>query len=1534
MADFLAALCNSDRTDPFPVWYNGSVGYCFTQLVLNVLPHTALAFVSACYLNTPRSRWENFTWSWECRIIISFVLVSLFLIDGVAVVFFPDLPTLWLEVLVDSVAVIAWLVHGLAAVALAQSQYSSSRGPAILPFFAVLPAPALIIILVADCQSGQVTCADFLSSWLRFILICAELTLLLAYIIVLVASQLGRNELSSEREPLLQSGTTGPERQIVAEDGASWISRLFYFWMNPLMKRGYNRQISQPNNVYQLPLKLRTDNIQEHFQKCWQMCTLEKTSSKTNKQYRPKPDSSQSIRRKSRSNRQRSEGTQEEATFADTDTEVQLLSVLHRAFGCRYYCLGLLKFVGSMLGFAGPLLLNLLVTFMGSSTEKVTKGIWYALGLFLSTFVGAILLNQFTYQVMKIGLSVRSAIISAIYRKALRVNITTLSKFTVGEIVNFMSTDTDRIVNFFPSFHEVWSLPIQFSITLYLLYQQVGVAFLGGLVIGILLVPLNKIIANIIMENNKKLLEHKDSRVRLMTEILFGMRVIKFYTWEKHFVDMVDKYRQKELGRLRIIKYLDAVCVYMWAALPVVISILTFVTYSLLGHQLTAAKVFTTLALVGMLIQPLNNFPWVLNGILQAKVSLDRIQRFLQLSDQDLNSYYMTGEPDDPNSVIELHDASFSWIPSETSSDRSYHDNDASRDGSLKLLNMNLMMKQGELIGIVGKVGCGKSSLLAAILGELNRLDGELYVALQDEGFGLAAQEPWIQFATIRENILFGSKFNAKRYQEVIEACALSEDLNILPDGDQTDVGESGVTLSGGQKARVALARAVYMDKDLYLLDDPLAAVDAHVASHLWDNCIMGILKHKTIILCTHRTEFLDKADMVVLLDNGLLVQAGTPDQILPMVEAYPSTKKKTSKKKATAKAKSSEEEEEEEEKKPVDPASMQVKPGGEEEKKVGAVALRVYRTYWLSVGKWLAFSVLLCLFIMQASRNLSDWWLSHWISHLEHENNGSTPSNHSKSLYTRFTRSHDKGKVSSEVKFYLTVYGSIATVNTIITAARAFLFAFGAICAAVTLHNKLLHRVLKATMMFFDTTPTGRIVNRFSSDLYSVDDTLPFILNIFLAAMYGLLGTLLMISYSLPWIMLVLVPLAILYYYMQRYYRFTSRELKRLTAITFSPIYTQFSETLTGLTTIRASRAVPRFEEENGHRLELNQRCLFTSNAAVQWLDIRLQMIGVTVVTSIAVIAVIEHAMKRGNPGLVGLALSYALSVTNLLSGVISSFTQTESQMVSVERLEEYVTEIPSEPQDGDIEVPDTWPQEGVVVFRDVVLMYRQGLPHVLNGVNIKINAGEKVGIVGRTGSGKSTLFLALFRMVELSEGQIFIDNIDTKAVSLVELRSKLAIIPQDPFLFSGTVRENLDPLDHHTDQELQAVLEQCHLLEVTRRIGGLEAQLGERGKNLSIGQRQLICLARALLTQVKILCIDEATASVDQKTDQLLQETIRERFAEKTVLTIAHRLNTIMDSDRILVMHAGVVQEFDSPSILSKQKDSYFYQLIHGGN
>uniref|UniRef100_A0AAY5KK77 ATP-binding cassette sub-family B member 6 n=1 Tax=Esox lucius TaxID=8010 RepID=A0AAY5KK77_ESOLU len=1452
--EFISGLCHTDSLNPFPVWQDGAISHCFNQLILGALAHCVVAVFSACYLSNisatvnPSILFRSSPpCAWGFRLTSALLVALLFLGDVILVALLHQ-GDVYLDVLADGCAILAWLVHFGALLVLRGSVYRTTRGPCTLLLLVLLPLPNLVVTLLAYAQDATYLDLGEPLRVARLALAAARVLPLLAYLLAFGAPCVAERSYASmsvndaDDSLLIPESSLQDTGEMVAEDECSCVSRLLYLWLNPLLRRGRRGELERPCDVYLLPRKLRTDAVRQH---------------------------------------------------------VGLLKVLHKAFGPWYYLLGLLKLACKVLGFAGPLLLSSLVNYMEEEDAPISWGAWCAAGLFFSTFTSAIIRNLFIFEVSKVALTARAALVTAVYRKALRVSGGSLAaRFTLGEVVNLMSTDADRVVGFFNSFHEVWSLPFQLSVALYLLYLQVGVAFLGGLGVALLLVPLNKVLATRIVENNKHMLAYKDSRVKLMTEVLYGIRVIKFYNWEAHFARRIAGYREQELSHLKATKYLDALCVYTWAALPIVISILTFITYVLLGHQLTAAKVFTTLALVGMLILPLNSFPWVLNSTLEAKVSLDRIQRFIKLPDQDLGAYYSHG------TVVLVYE-------------------EAEGDTGL-------------LVVVVGKVGCGKSSLLAAITGELSRLGGTVYVQGREDGFGLAAQEPWIQHATVRDNILFGRDYDSGFYQAVVEACALTDDLNILPNGDRTEVGENGVTLSGGQKARLALARAVYMEKDIYLLDDPLAAVDADVACHLMEKCIMGILGSKTRILCTHRIEFVDKADVVILMENGTIIKTGSPEEVLPLVEAVPKNRKNHNNVK-------------DQEENLSLPNELRVEEEcsllGEEQKAVGGLSWKVYHAYWRAVGGALAGSVLLALLLMQGTKNLSDWWLSYWISNLK--NNGSahnplTPAYTSPHLLLFFPGglvssvttvvTAPSSNMSAEVNFYLTVYGSVAGANTVFTAFRAFLFAYGGIRAASVIHNRLLSTVLKATVTFFDTTPLGRVLNRFSADLYSVDDTLPFVLNILLANVFGLLGTLVVMGYGLPWVLLPVLPLGLLYHRAQRFYRHTSRELKRLSSVTLSPLYSHFSETLSGLATIRACSGAARFEEENEKRLELNQRCRFLSNAAMQWLDIRLQMIGVAVVTAISVIAVIQHQYKSIDPGLVGLSLAYALSITDRLSGLIFSFTQTEMQLVSVERTEEYSNSLPTEPQQDNPQVPASWPELGWVEFRGAVLAYREGLPNALDGVSLMVRPGEKVGVVGRTGSGKSTLFLALFRMVELNQGQILLDGVDTSQVGLTQLRSKLAIIPQDPFLFSGTVRENLDPCGLHPDHQLMDALGHCHLIPLINRIGGLEAEVGERGRSLSLGQRQLLCLARALLTEAKILCIDEATASVDQKTDKLLQQTIREKFQDKTVLTIAHRINTIMDSDRVLVMHSGKVVEYDTPAALCQREDSMFSKLVGG--
>ncbi|KAM6939603.1 ATP-binding cassette sub-family C member 10 [Xenentodon cancila] len=1535
LAELVSGLCHTDQENPFPLWKNGLISPCFNQLILGALPHAGMAVFSAYYLGMERfSPLPTFPpCGWSLRLASALLAALLFITDITMVTVLQD-GDMYLDILTDSCAVLAWLVHFGALKGLLRTSFRRTRGPPVLFVTILLLVPNLVITLMIYCHDKEYLSPTEPLKLARFALASARTLLFVVYFFSFAfpcIREAGYTlDINSVDESLLISENTQPDTgEMVAEDGSGCLSRLFYLWLNPLLMRGQRGELERPADVYHLPLKLRTNVVYRYFHQCWEACRRRGSIGVRPDQW-PKPVGRNLLK-----------GTwsSQNEELLELEGEVGLLRVLHNAFGLRYYSLGVLKLLVNILRFAGPLLLSSLVNFMEEEGAPVSWGAWCVLGLFTATLLSSFFQNIFAFEVSKVALSARAALVTAIYGKALRVSGSSLAGFSLGELVNLMSTDTDRVVNFLNSFHELWSLPFSFSITLYLLYLQVGVAFLGGFGVALVLVPFNKFLASRILSNNKDMLKYKDHRVKLMTEILFGIRAIKFYNWEPHFTKKVTDCREQELSHLKAIKYLDAMCVYTWAALPVVISILTFVTYVLLGNQLTAAKVFTTLALVGMLIVPLNAFPWVLNGILEAKVSLERIQHFFKLTNQDLQAYYALISPEESHTSVLMSQGTFSWLGSNNLTEEGTEITAAR--GSLQLHSLNLHVTKGSLVVVVGKVGCGKSSLLAALTGELSRMSGVIFVANREAGFGLACQEPWIQHASVRDNILFGKDYDAAFYHAVITACALSDDLGVLPNGDRTEVGENGVTLSGGQKARLALARAVYMDKDIYLLDDPLAAVDTDVAEHLMKKCILELLKEKTRILCTHRIEFVDKADMVVLMDNGTIIKTGTPAEILPFVQAVPKMARNDHK----ANPNDGVEQEEELGCSPDPCVDEDADLLGVEQKQTGGLAWRVYRTYWFAVGGVLATSILSSLLLMQASKNVSDWWLSYWISQLK--NNGSTWTNGSSSaavgsphlllfstggliLSSPSGQASLSNNTSLDVRFYLTVYGSIASANTIFTALRAFLFAYGVICAASAIHNRLLDRVLKATTTFFDTTPLGRILNRFSSDLYTIDDSLPFILNILLANIFSLLGMLVVMSYGLPWVLVPLLPLTLLYHRTQYFYRHTSRELKRLCSLTLSPVYSHFSETLTGLGTIRASGHSARFVEESARRLEQNQRCLFLSNAAMQWLDIRLQLIGVAVVTGLGVIAVVQHQYGFVDPGLVGLSLSYALSITTLLSGLIFSFTQTEMQLVSVERTEEYFTDLPTEPQDQNAQLPPAWPEQGWLEFRDVALAYREGLPNALDGVSLVVRPGEKIGVMGRTGSGKSSMFLALFRMVELNQGQILLDHLDISTVGLAQLRSRLAIISQDPFLFSGTVRENLDPCARHTDQQLLDVLDQCHLSSVVSRMGGLDAEVGERGKGFSVGQRQLLCLSRAMLTQATLLCIDEATASVDHRTDKLLQQTIRDKFHDKTVLTIAHRINTIMDCDRVLVMHAGKVLEFDTPAALCQSENSVFHRLV----
>jgi ATP-binding cassette subfamily C (CFTR/MRP) protein 10 len=799
--------------------------------------------------------------------------------------------------------------------------------------------------------------------------------------------------------------------------------------------------------------------------------------------------------------------------------------------------------------------------------------------------------------------------------------------------------------------------------------------------------------------------------------------------------------------------------------------------------------------------------------------------------------------------------------------------------------------------------------------------------------------------ADIRDNITCLAPFDAVRFRETLSACQLLPDLEAMPAGEDTELGTNGHTLSGGQKARIALARTAYQEKPLYLLDDPLAALDPHVAKAVLQECILKQLRPKGVVLCTHNQDAVDAGDRFLAVEGGQVREVsrqearvlvgldgtdGSRDQVHYATAAAGATRKMGTAAHGAGRSGRGglvdvvEGAERGEDNDALDgedvttlalalaeSSALASKAQLQEEEKrlVGTLAWSVYKDYWLAIGGGLASCVLLAMLLMQSSRNISDWWMAYWVN-----------------AAARVPPPHG-------VDFYLSIYGYISASNTVFTLLRAFFFAYAGVVAARRLHRRLLRRVLNVPLVFFDLQPLGRLVNRFSSDVYGVDDSLPFILNILLAQAFGLVGAVAVTCYSEPYMLLLLAPLTATYYGVQKYYRQTSREIKRLNSISRSPIYSHFDETLQGTATIRALRLVPRFELALAQRMHPNQVANYNEQAIAQWLGIRLQLLGLVLLAGVAFLAATRHTTSHANAGLVGLAISYSLSVTGLLQGLVTAFTETEKELVAVERCTEY-NAVAMEP---DVEeaaaltagpLPASWPAGGALVFENAGLVYREGVRPSLEAVSFVVPGGCRVGICGRTGAGKSSLFQALLRLTPLASGTICIDGVNIAAVPAARLRRAVALIPQDPVLFAGTLRSNLDPFGDYEDQVLWEAVESCRLAPLLGS-QGLEAQVDENGRNLSVGSRQLVCLARALIRKARVICVDEATANVDRATDRIIQSTIRTAFRGATVLTIAHRIATIVDSDLILVLDQGRIAEMGPPTTLLQDPNSLFAQM-----
>jgi len=1294
---------------------------------------------------------------------------------------------------------------------------------------------------------------------------------------------------SSFAEPSIVSDFTPSSKNECPELYSGFPSIATFWWFNSLIMLGYKKPLTE-QDLWKLNVNDKTEYISKRWDGCY------------------KPDVTKGYK-------------------------PSLTKGMIRAFGPLFLAASAFKLINDCLQFLQPLLLELIINFIDSD-YPVYVGYIYSVILFLSALLTTICLHQYFHRVFRIGMNIRTALIDSIYKKALVLSAKSRNAQGVGQMVTLMSTDAQRLMDLATYFTQIWSSPLQIAIAIGLLYQQLGWCAFVGLAVLLILMPINFVLGGIIRKITINNMKTKTKRIKKTNELLTGIKVLKLYAWEEAFEIIIEELRNNELKNLWKTGKISAWTSLIWGGSSTIVSLITFFVYIVTGtendpHILTSAKTFTSLTLFNILRFPLNMLPYLVVSISQAMVSINRLTEYFNMSELDSTAVEKdTSKPCSKTDVVlSMKDSSYVW-ESDAQDNQAFDAEDKQQKDEFKLSNWNLEIKHGELVAVIGSVGSGKSSFLQAILGDMTKRSGTAKI------YGKIAyvpQQAWIFNSTLENNILFGVEKNDLKYKQVVNKCALKSDLEMLPAGDQTEIGEKGINLSGGQKQRVAVARAVYSDADTYLLDDPLSAVDAHVGKYIFKNVLSnktGHLREKTRILVTNAMQYVQYCDRIIIVDQGcvvgngsysmlmddkfckdMLLKFGADNKMEDNHDDEANTRKRyESQNSVVSVLKEKEELLKQISKKEKDEQTNEGKLINKETSEIGRIKFQVFKDYFSSQGTLTAATVLITHICTAVFPALSKTWLSEWSEATD--------------------AAGEEGLPDSDNYFYIGIYAAISLVVVLNLMGASLSVYWGGYKASKTLHEGLLKRVVYAPMSWFDTTPLGRILNRFSKDVASVDDILPRTFSMFFKCVFDVLATLVVITVATPPFLAVMVPVFLIYFFTQRYYVATSRQLKRLESVTRSPIYSHFGETLSGVTSIRAFSKEQDFLDKNTKNIDRNQATYYPNVTSNRWLAIRLEFTAALVVLAASIFATVYRSSNSA--AIAGLSISYALSITQTLNWAVRQTSEIETNIVSVERITEYSQVKQEAAYKSENIVDDKWPSKGNVTFKNYSTRYREGLDLVIKNINVEFKAGEKVGIVGRTGAGKSSLTLALFRIIESAEGEIVIDDETIEKLGLHEVRSRLTIIPQDPMLWSGTVRENLDPFGYSTDEDIWNALAQSHLKSfVQQKEHGLNSEVSEGGENFSVGQRQLFCLARALLRKSKILILDEATAAVDPATDNLIQETIRTTFKGWTVITIAHRLNTIIDYDKILVLDKGEVKEFDTPDTLLKDKQGIFTSL-----
>ncbi|KAI9000570.1 P-loop containing nucleoside triphosphate hydrolase protein [Trametes punicea] len=1342
------------------------------------------------------------------------------------------------------------------------------------------------------------------------------------------------------------------DADLIPEASAGWLSILTFNWITSLMALGYARPL-EASDLYKLQdhraAAVIADKITKSFD-ARQAAAAEYNARLANGEISP------GIRRlwwTVRGNR-----AEREKQWRDKDgrKRASLTLALNDSIKWWFWTGGFMKLIADCAQVTSPLLVKAIINFATESysahragqydqVPPIGKGIGLAIALFALQILSSLCTHHFFYRAASTGVLLRGGLITAIYDRSLRLSSRARATLTNGKLVNHISTDVSRI-DFCCSFLQL-SLtgPVQMIICLVILLVNLGPSALAGYAFFVLATPIQTVVMKHFIKLRHKSMVWTDKRAKLLQELLGGMKIIKYFAWETPYLKRIEELRGKEMSYIRSLLIIRSANNAVAISLPALASVLTFVVYSATGHALNAADVFSSLTLFNLLRMPLMFLPLSLSAVADARNAIERLYGVFEAETLS-ETMIQNGEMEN---AIEIVGAEFVWdgpppdaparkdkkgifgMKKPSKKPAKGHDANAaekSQESTFRLKDVNLAIPEGQLTAIVGPVGSGKSSLLQGMIGEMRRTAGTVRFK---GSVAYCPQSAWIQNATVRDNILFGRPFDEERYWKAVRDACLEADLELLPHGDLTEVGERGISLSGGQKQRINICRAIYVGADIQIFDDPLSALDAHVGKSVFNNVFLGAAADKTRVLVTHALHFLPQVDYIYTMVDGRVAEHGSYAELMAADGDFARFVREFG-------SKEGEEEQEEEaveeaaEEDDVDadgekPRKRQQQQGAAlmqvEERNTGAVSNQVYLEY-LRAGKGYIILPLLLLSVtlLQGAQVMSSYWLVYW----------------------------EERKWPFGSGFYMGIYAGLGVGQAV------FFFLMGATFATLTyfsskaLHRAAIERVMHAPMSFFETTALGRIMNRFSKDVDTIDNMLGDAMRMFVATLANILGAIILIAIVLPWFLIAVATVSVAYVWAAVFYRASARELKRLDALLRSSLYSHFSESLSGLATIRAYGETDRFLAENRKRVDIENRAYWLTVTNQRWLGIRLDLMGILLTFVVAMLTV--GTRFSISPSQTGVVLSYIISVQQAFGWLVRQSAEVENDFNSVERIVHYVKELEQEPAHliPERKPSPPWPSEGQIELKDVVLKYRPELPAVLKGLSMSVRPGEKIGIVGRTGAGKSSIMTALYRLVELSSGSIVIDGVDISTIGLKDLRDGLAIIPQDPLLFSGTLRSNLDPFGYHDDARLWDALKRAYLVEDRKehsidQVPGdeegkegtrspvnrftLDSPIEDEGSNLSIGQRSLVSLARALVKGSKILILDEATASVDYETDRKIQDTIASEFADRTILCIAHRLRTIIGYDRICVLDAGQIAEFDTPANLYERPGGIFRSM-----